>query len=32
MVTKLLGELVKGGWLQLDNRHWRTLKTLPPKF
>ena len=32
MVTKLLGELVKGGWLQLDQRRWRTLRPLPPKF
>lgn len=32
MVTKLLGELVKGGWLQLEQRRWRTLRTLPPKF
>ena len=32
MVTKLLGELVKGGWLRLEDRHWRTLKALPPKF
>lgn len=32
MVTRLLGELVRGGWLRLDNRLWRTLRPLPPKF
>ena len=32
MVTKLLGDLSKGGYLQLDQRRWRVLRPLPPKW
>lgn len=32
MVTKLLGDLVKGGYLVEDNRHWVTCKTLPSRW
>jgi CRP/FNR family cyclic AMP-dependent transcriptional regulator len=30
MVTKLLGDLVKGGWLRQDQKRWRLLRPLPP--
>ena len=30
MVTKLLGDLVKGGYLALNQRHWVTCRPLPP--
>jgi CRP/FNR family cyclic AMP-dependent transcriptional regulator len=29
MVTKLLGDLVKGQYLQLDDKRWRVLRKLP---
>lgn len=32
MVTKLLGDLVKGGYLCRDERRWRLLRELPPKW
>lgn len=32
MVTKLLGDLVRGGFLRLDHRRWRLLRELPPKW
>ena len=32
MVTKLLGDLVKGGYLALEQRHWVTRKALPPRW
>jgi CRP/FNR family cyclic AMP-dependent transcriptional regulator len=32
MVTKLLGDLVKGGWLRQDQKRWRLLRPLPPKW
>lgn len=32
MVTKLLGDLVKGGYLRRDDKRWRLLRTLPPKW
>jgi CRP/FNR family cyclic AMP-dependent transcriptional regulator len=32
MVTKLIGDLTKGGYLRLDERRWRLLRPLPPKW
>ncbi len=32
MVTKLLGDLVKGGYLRQDQKRWRVLRALPPKW
>jgi CRP/FNR family cyclic AMP-dependent transcriptional regulator len=32
MVTKLIGDLTKGGYLRLDDRRWRILRPLPPKW
>jgi CRP/FNR family cyclic AMP-dependent transcriptional regulator len=32
MINKLLGDLTKGGYLRLDDRRWRILRTLPPKW
>ena len=32
MVTKLLGDLTQGGYLRLDDRRWRLLRPLPPKW
>ncbi len=32
MVTKLIGDLTKGGYMQLDQRRWRLLRPLPPKW
>jgi CRP/FNR family cyclic AMP-dependent transcriptional regulator len=32
MVTKLLGDLVRGGYLRLDDKRWRLLRSLPPKW
>jgi CRP/FNR family transcriptional regulator, cyclic AMP receptor protein len=32
MVTKLLGDLVKGGYIRQDEKRWRLLRTLPPKW
>jgi CRP/FNR family cyclic AMP-dependent transcriptional regulator len=32
MVTRLLGDLVKGGYLRHDERRWRLLRPLPPKW
>jgi len=31
MITRLLGDLVKGGYLRQDERRWRILRPLPPK-
>ncbi|WP_201495019.1 Crp/Fnr family transcriptional regulator [Rubrivivax sp. A210] len=32
MVTKLLGDLVRGGYLRQDQRRWRLLRPLPPRW
>ena len=32
MVTKLLGDLVKGGYLRLDQKRWRLLRPLPLRW
>lgn len=32
MVTMLLGDLVKGGYLRLDDRRWRLLRPLPSRW
>ncbi len=32
MVTKLIGDLTRGGYLRLDERRWRLLRPLPPKW
>jgi len=32
MVTRLLGDLVKGGYLRRDQKRWRLLKPLPPEW
>ena len=32
MVTRLLGDLVRGGFLRRDERRWRLLRPLPPKW
>jgi CRP/FNR family transcriptional regulator, cyclic AMP receptor protein len=32
MVTRLLGDLVKGGYLRAEARHWRLMRPLPPKW
>ncbi len=32
MVTKLLGDLVKGGYLRRDDKRWRVLRPLPNKW
>jgi len=32
MVTRLLGDLVKGGYLRRDQKRWRLLKALPPEW
>ena len=32
MVTKLVGDLTKGGYMQLDQRRWRLLRPLPLKW
>ncbi len=32
MVTKLLGDLLKGGYLRQDRRYWLTLRALPPRW
>ncbi len=32
MVTKLLGDLTKGGYLRQDQRRWRILRAPPPKW
>ena len=32
MVTKLIGDLVKGAYLRQDDRRWRLLRDLPPKW
>ena len=32
MVTKLLGDLVKGGYLVLDQKRWRLLRALPSRW
>ncbi len=32
MVTKLLGDLTTGGYLRLDEKRWRLLRPLPPKW
>ena len=32
MITRLLGELVRGAYLRQDDRRWRILKALRPKF
>ena len=32
MVAKLLGDLVKGGYLRQDEKRWRLLRNLPPKW
>ncbi len=32
MITRLLGDLVKGGYLRQDERRWRILRPLPPKW
>jgi|CXWL01.1.fsa_nt_gi CRP/FNR family cyclic AMP-dependent transcriptional regulator len=32
MVTKLLGDLARGGYLRLDDKRWRLLRPLPPKW
>ena len=32
MITKLIGDLTKGGYLRLDERRWRLLRPLPPKW
>jgi len=32
MVTKLLGDLAKGGYVQQDQRRWRILRALPHRY
>jgi CRP/FNR family cyclic AMP-dependent transcriptional regulator len=32
MVTKLLGDLVRGGYLRQDQKRWRLLRPLPPRW
>lgn len=32
MVTKLLGDLVRGGYLRLDQKRWRLLRVLPTRW
>jgi CRP/FNR family transcriptional regulator, cyclic AMP receptor protein len=32
MVTKLIGDLTRGGYLVAEGGHWRLLKALPPKW
>lgn len=32
MITKLIGDLTKGGYICLDERRWRLLRPLPPKW
>jgi CRP/FNR family cyclic AMP-dependent transcriptional regulator len=32
MITRLLGDLVKGGYLRQEDRHWRLMRPLPPKW
>jgi CRP/FNR family transcriptional regulator, cyclic AMP receptor protein len=32
MVTRLLGDLVKGGYLQHDDGHWRLMRALPARW
>jgi len=32
MVTRLLGDLVKGGYLRQDEGRWRLLRALPPRW
>jgi CRP/FNR family transcriptional regulator, cyclic AMP receptor protein len=32
MVTMLLGDLTKGGYLRLDDKRWRLLRALPPRW
>jgi CRP/FNR family cyclic AMP-dependent transcriptional regulator len=32
MVTRLLGDLTGGGYLRLDDKRWRVLRQLPPKW
>jgi CRP/FNR family cyclic AMP-dependent transcriptional regulator len=32
MITKLLGDLVKGGYMHQDEKRWRLMRPLPPKW